>query len=197
MPVSRCPPPPFPVHRTCPTALPTNGRVVSWAYASASRWPRPSWWLPKPVSFLVLLPPSTPWPSSSGSGSALIGQVEVIGRSVVTPRHGRGHGPGYRACCARGHTPLPYKYSSENVIIAAHELAHALKNPSPQAPFFNIGDSQMVAIDQLSQIFYKVVENVKKIADPPQQQTVKNPPLYLRNCIQIGSNLFPQYIPMS
>ena len=38
---------------------------------------------------------------------------------------------------------------------------------------------------------------LKKRADPPQHQTVKNPPLYLRNCIQIGSNLFPQYSQMS
>ena len=38
-------------------------------------------------------------------------------------------------------TPLPYNSSSENVIIAVHELAHALKNPAPQAPFSNIGDS--------------------------------------------------------
>ena len=33
-------------------------------------------------------------------------------------------------------TPLPYKYSAENAIIAARELAYALKNPAPQVPFF-------------------------------------------------------------
>ena len=43
-------------------------------------------------------------------------------------------------------TPLPYYFSSENVIIVARELAHDLKNPAPQAPFSNIGDSQIVAI---------------------------------------------------
>ena len=43
-------------------------------------------------------------------------------------------------------TPLPYNSSSENVITTAHELAYALKNPSPQAPFSNIGNSQIVAI---------------------------------------------------
>ena len=69
--------------------------------------------------------------------------------------------------------PLPYNSSSENVIIAAHELAHALNNPEPQAPFSNIGDSQIVAIEKLSQIFSKAVDNVKKKSDPPQQQTVK------------------------
>ena len=33
--------------------------------------------------------------------------------------------------CFRHNTPLPYNYSSENVIIEEHELAHALKNPAP------------------------------------------------------------------
>ena len=43
-------------------------------------------------------------------------------------------------------TPLPYKYSSENAIISARELSYALQNPAPQAPFSNIGESQLVAI---------------------------------------------------
>ena len=54
----------------------------------------------------------------------------------------------------------------------AHELAHALKNPATQAPFPNIGDSQTVAIEQLSDIFSKVEDNLQQIADPPQQQPV-------------------------
>ena len=52
-------------------------------------------------------------------------------------------------------TQLPYNSSSENVIIAARELAYALKNPAPQAPFSNMGDSQIVATEQLSKIFSK------------------------------------------
>ena len=67
-------------------------------------------------------------------------------------------------------TPLPYNSSSENVIIAARELDYALKNPAPQAPFSNIGNSQMVAIEQLSKIFSKAADNVKSTADPPQNQ---------------------------
>ena len=59
----------------------------------------------------------------------------------------------------------------------APELSYALKNPSPEAPFSNIGDSQIFAIEQLSKIFSKAEDNVKKRADPPQQKTVKNPPL--------------------
>ena len=47
-------------------------------------------------------PVPTPRPTTSGSGSALIGQVAVIGRSVVTPRHGHGHGPGCHGCYPRG-----------------------------------------------------------------------------------------------
>ena len=65
-------------------------------------------------------------------------------------------------------TPLPYNSSSENVIIAEHELAHALKNLASQAPFSNIGNSQMVAIEQLSQIFSKVTDKFQKRADPLQ-----------------------------
>ena len=70
-------------------------------------------------------------------------------------------------------TPLPYNYSSENFIIAAHKLAHSLKNPEPQVPFYNISDSQMVTIEQLSDIFSKVADNLNQIADPPKQQPVK------------------------
>ena len=70
-------------------------------------------------------------------------------------------------------TPLPFNSSSETFIIAAHELAHALKNPEPQAPFSNIDDSQMVAIEQLSEIFSKVADNLQRRADPPQQQNWK------------------------
>ena len=44
-------------------------------------------------------------------------------------------------------TQPPYNSSSENFIIAAHELSHALQNPSPQATFSNIGNSQMEAIE--------------------------------------------------
>ena len=67
-------------------------------------------------------------------------------------------------------TPLPYKYSAENSIIAVRGLAYALNKPAPQVPFSNIVDSQLVAIKQLSKIFTKAADNVKRKADPPQQQ---------------------------
>ena len=68
--------------------------------------------------------------------------------------------------------PLPYNYFSENVIIAAHKLSHALKNPAPQAPFSKFGDSQMVAIEKLLDIFPKLADNLHQGADSPQYQTV-------------------------
>ena len=55
----------------------------------------------------------------------------------------------------------------------AYELAHALKNPAPQAPISIVGDSEMVAIEQLSDIFSKVADILQQISDPPQQQPVK------------------------
>ena len=65
-------------------------------------------------------------------------------------------------------TPLPYNSSSENVIIAAHKLVHDLNNPAPQAPFSNIGNSQMVAIEKLTDIFYKVGKKLHQRVDPPE-----------------------------
>ena len=67
-------------------------------------------------------------------------------------------------------TPLPYKSSAENAIIAARELAYALQNPAPQAPFSNIGKSKLVAIEQLSKIFTKAANDRKSTVDPPQKQ---------------------------
>ena len=68
--------------------------------------------------------------------------------------------------------PPPYSYSSDFVIIAAHRLAHALKNPAPQAPFSNINDFQMIAIEQLSDIFSKVAYNLHQRAETPQHHPV-------------------------
>ena len=51
-------------------------------------------------------------------------------------------------------------------------MAHALQKPEPQAPLFNIGESQMAAIEQLSDIFSKVADNLHQRVDPPQQRKV-------------------------
>ena len=52
----------------------------------------------------------------------------------------------------------------------ARELAYALQNPAPQAPFSNIGEYQLVVIEQLSKIFTNAADDGKSTADPPQQQ---------------------------
>ena len=67
-------------------------------------------------------------------------------------------------------TPLPYKSFAENAIIAARELAYALQNPAPQAPFSNIGKSQLVAIKILSKIFTKAADDGRSTKDPPHKQ---------------------------
>ena len=68
-------------------------------------------------------------------------------------------------------TPLPYKSSAENAIIAARELAYALHNPAPQAPFSNIGESQLVAIETLYNIFTKAADDGKRTTDSPHNQS--------------------------
>ena len=84
-------------------------------------------------------------------------------------------------------TPLPYNYSLENVIIVAHELAHALKNPAPQAQFSNIRDSQMVTIEKLSDLLFKVADNLQQRADPPHHQPVK-----IRHCTSESVSKYDQ-----
>ena len=66
-------------------------------------------------------------------------------------------------------TPLPYNYSLENIIIEAHELDHPLQNTAPKALFSNIGNSQMVASDQLSETLSNVAANLHRQLDPPQK----------------------------
>ena len=51
-------------------------------------------------------------------------------------------------------------------------MEHALQNPAPQAPFANIGDFQILAIEQLSGIFSKVAANLNQLLDPPQKHPV-------------------------
>ena len=64
-------------------------------------------------------------------------------------------------------TSLPLKIPSSRRV----NYPTPLKNPVPQAPFSNIGDSQIFAIEQLSNIFTKAADNVKSTEDPPQHQT--------------------------
>ena len=45
-----------------------------------------------------------------------------------------------------------------------------MQNPELHAPFSNIRESQLIAIEQLSKIFAKAADDGKSMADPPQQQ---------------------------
>ena len=98
------PPPPFPV-QPCVSHHPPYERESSFVGMLIRVPLAPAFLVASDAGLRPCPPPPlpTPWPSSSGSGSAL-GLVAVIGRSVGTPRHGRGHGPDYRGCYPRGQT---------------------------------------------------------------------------------------------
>ena len=50
---------------------------------------------------------------------------------------------------------MPFRSSTENATIAATELIHALRNPSPAAPYAHIGDAQIAALTTLAEIFQR------------------------------------------
>ena len=92
--------------------------------------------------------------------------------------------------------PLPYNSSSDNVIITAHKLDHALHNPTPQAPFSNIGNYQMVEIAQLSGIFSKVAANLHQTLEPPQQHPVTKSATVSHNMCPIFAKPIPSERPI-
>ena len=65
---------------------------------------------------------------------------------------------------------MPYRSSTESATIAAHELTHALQNPTPASPFSNIGDKQIEALHQLAELFQQAVkksDNTSNSVAPP------------------------------
>ena len=56
--------------------------------------------------------------------------------------------------------------SSDNAIIAARELTHALLNPAPAAPFATIGDAQSSALKQLADFCQNATTTLP--SSPPQ-----------------------------
>jgi hypothetical protein len=58
--------------------------------------------------------------------------------------------------------PLPFPSSKELVAQAAKKLTHALLNPKPAGPFCQVGDEQMLALQQLAAIF---------VGAPPARKT--------------------------
>ena len=67
--------------------------------------------------------------------------------------------------------PVPHLSSADNAMRAAADLAHALQNPSPAAPFAQYGDEKLNAIAKLTEIFEAAVTPA---AQPPR---VLNPPV--------------------
>ena len=53
-----------------------------------------------------------------------------------------------------------------------HTILHSPTIIPQKTPFSNISYSQMVAIEQLSDIFSKVADNLHQKADPPRQRSV-------------------------
>ena len=74
---------------------------------------------------------------------------------------------------------MPYILSTENATIDADELTHALQNSTPASPFSNIGDNQMEAVHQLTEIFQQAVtksDNTSNFVAPPNMtQTQQDP----------------------
>jgi hypothetical protein len=66
---------------------------------------------------------------------------------------------------------MPYRSAADTAIHAAQELTSALQNSTPAAPFAPIGDKQMAAIHQLSQIFQRHID-----ANQPARRVVPTPP---------------------
>ena len=94
-------------------------------------------------------------------------------------------------------TPLPYKSSAETSIIVTRELAYALQNPAPQAPFSNIGEYQLVTLEKLSKLFTKAADDRKSTTDPQKSKQITHPLVYQRNHSQDGLNILRHHSPMS
>ena len=67
---------------------------------------------------------------------------------------------------------MPFPSSAEQATNAAKELSHALQHPTPAAPFANIGDATLAAINQLSTV---LTNNIQRVQLPAPQQQVPVP----------------------
>jgi hypothetical protein len=63
--------------------------------------------------------------------------------------------------------PLPFPSLKESETQAATQLTHALVNPQPSGPFFQVDDKQMLALKQLAAIFKGALPARKKDAASP------------------------------
>ena len=65
------------------------------------------------------------------------------------------------------HVKMPHLSSADAAMHAAKDLIHALENPQPATPFPGVGDEQVLALQQLADIFYKALKP-SKTAMPPR-----------------------------
>ena len=69
---------------------------------------------------------------------------------------------------------MPTTSSTDMAIMAAKELAHALKHPEPATPFHNFGDETLAALEKLSNIFNEHLDEPQRVEQV--QQTEQTPP---------------------
>jgi hypothetical protein len=63
--------------------------------------------------------------------------------------------------------PLPFPSSKELETQVNTQLNHALLNPQPEEPFWQVGDEQMIALKRLSAIFEGAIPTRKKDVTSP------------------------------
>ena len=72
---------------------------------------------------------------------------------------------------------MPFRSLTENATIAATELIHALRNPTPEAPYAHIGDVQVQALEQLDENFQRVnIKSQQQVPTTARQQQIISPP---------------------
>jgi hypothetical protein len=71
---------------------------------------------------------------------------------------------------------IPFPSSSDLATQAATELTHALLNPQPAGPFFQVGDKQAIALRKLATIFEASKPNKVNKQLTPQNEVENNAP---------------------
>jgi hypothetical protein len=66
---------------------------------------------------------------------------------------------------------MPKTSSADAATQAATDLVHALQNPAPAAPFAQLGNKQLAALRQLSEIFATILPQDKSRPTPPRVPT--------------------------
>jgi hypothetical protein len=71
---------------------------------------------------------------------------------------------------------IPFPSSSDLATQAAAELTHALLNPQPAGPFYQVGDKQAIALRKLATIFEASKPNKVSKKLTPQNEVDDNAP---------------------